>query len=705
MRPDRRNETPLPPLTRLTSDYKTRAIGRGWIRVGNYVWLLAAVSGGFALRVNRLGAQSLWNDEGTSVALSRLNLPAVAAGAASDIHPPLYYVLLHFWMELAGDSEFAVRFLSVLAGALIIVVTFRVARTFFDQEVAVIAAFLSALSVFQLYYSQETRMYAMVTLFSALSVWSMARLLLPSSRPLIVRWIAYAVSTTAALYTHYFSFTLVLFENAAFLCWLILTWQEEEKPRPVTGVGEVRAARQPSLNRFRVLGAWIAVQAVVALAFLPWLAFAGNQLTTWPAISESLSPQDLTLRVLSSFVFKVDAPLGVESWVVAAYAIFFIAGLMPSLDLLKQSAFGILLASLWTLVPLAAMYAVSLQRPAYDPKFLLLATPGFFILAARGLSILSPGFFLRERARRYSLERSGVIRSAMTWQFLLTFGMVAGGALIGARDVYNDSRFQRADYRGIARYIDGVATTRDAVLIDAPGQIEVFRYYYHGAADVLTLPVGRPLQPAATNSVLDTLARFHNLYAVFWATDQADPGNVVESYLGAHSFKASDEWHGDVRLAQYLQPSAVESGGLVTSGERFGGEIELVHYDIGAPTSSLDASGQARSIRAGRILPIELLWLALKRPASNYKVFVHLLDDQGKLVAQRDMEPVGGTRPTGTWDSGERISDLVGLLIPPGTLSRQYSIELGLYRQDDGSRLELASGADHLVIATVGVEQ
>ncbi len=708
------------PLTRLAWGYGTRAVNLGWIRSSNYFWLLVAVAGGFALRVNRLAAQSLWNDEGTSVALGRLSLSAIAEGAAHDIHPPVYYLLLHYWMDLGGDSEFAVRFLSVLAGVLLIAVTFRVAREFFDEEVAVIAASLSALSAFQLYYSQETRMYILVSLWSALSVWAMVRMLLRASKNTIP-WVAYVLTTGAALYTHYFAFTLILFENMAFVVWLGLTSRARRYRGKVGGLPyatspetaqDIRLtdapwrSRQHSLNLPYHLGLWIAAQVVVILAFLPWLAFAGNQLTSWPAISESLSPLDLVSRVLGAFVFKVDTPLGTETWIVAAYLIFFLAGLLPSLDLFESSLWGLVVVTLWALVPLAAMYAVSLQRPAYDPKFLLLATPGFFILVARGLSILSPGLFLRERARRYSQERSGLVRSLMAWQFLLTFGIVAAGALLATRGLYYDPRLQRADYRSIARYIDAMATSDDAVLIDAPGQIDVFRYYYRGVANVQTLPIGRPLQLEATHAALDDLVGGHrNLFAVFWATEQADPENVVERYLSTHTFKASDEWHGDVRLAQYALPSAFEGGGAEASLQQFGDEIELVQFNIGARVKSRSGPDQTRSVQPGSILPIDLVWQALKTPASNYKVFIHLLDAEGKIVSQRDTEPVSSFRPTAAWKVGEKIEDPVGLLVPSGTPVGKYSIELGLYRAEDGTRLRLSNGEDHLILDSLSVEQ
>ncbi|MDE3077701.1 MAG: glycosyltransferase family 39 protein, partial [Chloroflexota bacterium] len=86
--------------------------------------LLAA----FGLRVARLEFQSLWYDEGSSIFLSRQSLAAITSGAAHDIHPPLYYYLLHFWMLAAGRSEFAVRSLSVAAGLLTVVLVFALGR-------------------------------------------------------------------------------------------------------------------------------------------------------------------------------------------------------------------------------------------------------------------------------------------------------------------------------------------------------------------------------------------------------------------------------------------------------------------------------------------------------------------------------------------------------------------------------------------------
>src|SRR5512147_1509886 len=118
----------------MPADHQAQSVARLFYPL----WSLGLLAGAFALRVYMLGAQSLWNDEGTSVALASRSLEAIADGAAKDIHPPLYYFLLHYWMPLAGDSEYAVRFLSVVAGVLLVAFTVRLAQDLFGKEAALV---------------------------------------------------------------------------------------------------------------------------------------------------------------------------------------------------------------------------------------------------------------------------------------------------------------------------------------------------------------------------------------------------------------------------------------------------------------------------------------------------------------------------------------------------------------------------------------
>ena len=121
-------------------------------------------------------------------------------------------------------------------------------------------------------------------------------------------------------------------------------------------------------------------------------------------------------------------------------------------------------------------------------------------------------------------------------------------------------------------------------------------------------------------------------------------------------------------------------------GAKVGDEIVLVGCLI-----------DQREARAGDVLTLVLDWRAAQTPSRRYKVFVHLLDANGQVVAQRDGEPVGDTRMTTMWRVGEIITDNYGVFIEPGTPPGEYKIEIGMYRADTGERLSIGEN-DHLIV-------
>ncbi len=664
----------------------------------NYFWLLAIIAVAFALRVYALGAQSLWNDEGNSVALAPLSLAAIADAAARDIHPPLYYFLLHFWMPLVGNSEYAIRFLSVIAGVLVVAVTFRFAYVFFDKEVAIIAAFLSAFSAFQVYYSQEARMYIWVTLWSAVSVYAMTVMLkrgassegrnvLAESRasPRAPRnsrtqrtlaWLLYIAATIAALYTQYFAAAIVVAENLAFLVWLVF------------------ARRDKRANVRHSIAFWVAAQAIIALAIAPWYLSVRDQLASWPAISESLDLPTLLWRVLNVF----SAGLALEGTFATILSIvlgvLFLIGLRWTRN--TNAHWGIAMLTLWVLMPVGVMFAISLSRPAYNSKFLLLATPAFFILAARGIANL----------KHLHLSPKGTVQvmRIASWASVLRLPSFVFFALVilvpsvlSLNNYYSDPNYARDDYRTILQFVDSNARAGDGILVDAPGQIDVVRYYWRGSQPLFLLPRTRPADPAATRAdVDDMLGKVQRLFAIYYATEQSDPQGIVEARLAEQAFKARDEWHGNVRLAVYgVAPAARGASSPVDA--KFGGEITLIGYQL-----------DTRVARAGDVLTLTLHWRADQTPAARYKVFVHLVDANNRIVAQRDGDPVSDTRTTTTWRAGDSIADNYGIMIDAGTPPGEYTIEIGMYRADNGARLPIARSdetiGDHLILGTVQVQ-
>jgi uncharacterized membrane protein len=179
--------------------------------------LLLILTVGALLRLHALGAESLYFDEAYSVWAARHSVSWLFALSTQRIFPPLYYLLLHFWL-LLGESEFAVRSLSVVLGLVSIVAIYALAKQLFDTRVGLLSAWLLAISPLHLWFSQEARMYMLVF---TLNLCSASFLLLVVREGRRWQWLAYVLTTAFAMSTHYFTLFLALFENA-YVLYLLL---------------------------------------------------------------------------------------------------------------------------------------------------------------------------------------------------------------------------------------------------------------------------------------------------------------------------------------------------------------------------------------------------------------------------------------------------------------------------------------------------
>lgn len=90
-------------------------------------------------------------------------------------------------------------------------------------------------------------------------------------------------------------------------------------------------------------------------------------------------------------------------------------------------------------------------------------------------------------------------------------------------------------------------------------------------------------------------------------------------------------------------------------------------------------------------LPLSLTWQALRRPANDYTVFVHLVDAGGFTVAQQDQPPLGGFAPTRLWPPDLPIADSVTIPLPGDLPAGEYEVRVGLYTLA-GGRLPVFAG-------------
>lgn len=462
-----------------------------------------------AARLWGLGRESLWLDEATSLMMARLPIPKLVELTAADIHPPLYYLLLHFWRYL-GESEAALRGLSVLGGLLGVGLVFLLGRELFDAVTGLVAAVLMAVAPLHIWYSQEVRGYVWLAAFCLLAMWGLARWLAARGRQRSGEWLgllAYVVGVTLALYIHYYTVFVILASNAIVLA-LSVPWVRR------SGGAQALTARPGAL----VL--WAVAQLLVVVLFLPWLptflklVLGGGG--GWVAQAGAPRVQALAATVVSFIVGGAQPclPALVRRLVYAEFMVALGIGLARGAGLLGgkeggEERVGLLQAGVHLALPLATAWLVSQFRPLYADRYLLPFLAPFLILVARGVTAL-PGRWLRVAAL----------------SLLLVGPLWATAAQVRELD--------NPDWRGLAAELAAAAQPGDVMILVPGWNDKPLDYYLQGR-----IPFGEyvpdPVDPTQPERSLPAVRRSiagHRRAWLLWAKGHyTDRTGVVAGYL------------------------------------------------------------------------------------------------------------------------------------------------------------------------------
>jgi hypothetical protein len=230
----------------------------------------------------------------------------------------------------------------------------------------------------------------------------------------------------------------------------------------------------------------------------------------------------------------------------------------------------------------------------------------------------------------------------------------------------------------------------DAILLITTAGTGPFVSHYTGPAEIYPAPV-------TAEELANITARHPRLFLVLDQGQANDRSAWIQEWLSEHSFWAAHEWIGGLQLLTYgTNPSTPAATPAVEVHATLGDQIELVGYDL-----------PADAWQRGDILPLSLFWRPLVNIPTDYRVFLHLLDGDNRLLAQTDAVPVGGSRPTTTWSPGEEIRDPVGLLVPADSVPGEYRLVVGMYRPDSGERLPVrdleGTPGDSILLSTIQV--
>lgn len=385
---------------------------------------------GVGLRLIHLNGRPLWYDEAFSV----LPWPVLVAGTigsptvTAEPHPLLYYFLLSRWTAVAGTSPLAIRLLSVFFGLLTIALIYRLGRTFFDPQTGWVAAFITTIAPFSIYYSQEARMYSLLGLSCLATLYFLGRGWQTGKWQ---HWLGFSLAGATALYSH----NLALFFVFSLLLWLF--WQSWR---------QAKGYRLPFMASLLLL-----------LLYAPWVSILGRQLgqlqkaywVTKPGLVEivqtvyvwhfsadnqGLPALWLPIAIFSSFLFLAVVGLESRKW------------LSKPLDKLL----------LWaTVLPVVACLLVSQWIPVYVIRATLPAALLYYLVLGR-------------------VWVAGTVPKPVRYLLAILALTVIGASLLYH---YNYQNFPRAPYVELVTFLQQESQAEDLILHENKLSYLPARYY------------------------------------------------------------------------------------------------------------------------------------------------------------------------------------------------------------------------------------
>jgi 4-amino-4-deoxy-L-arabinose transferase-like glycosyltransferase len=606
-------------------------------------WLLALTLLGALLRLWMLGSKGLWYDEASTALMAR-----AAAGQivqfhwdAAVEHPPLWVLFMHFWSKIFGQGEAALRLPSAFTGALAAPMAWQVARTAWpgDRVTRLLAAGLVATAPALILYAQEARMYSLVAVLALVSVYMGMRML---ARPYTLTLIGFVLANWLMLGLHYYSALLVAIESAFLLAYAV---------RRRRLVGAIALAAGLSIIPF-LLWAWLAPGFHTTLDVV--LRTAGGGARSWGSFPDG---------------FWRDLAFGSVRW-------------QP-----PRAAIGYLLLPLLVLGAVQGLRKCDVQgRDVSSPGavrwgilfILILVVPLLVGLALA--SGMATRYILWVVPFAYLLIALGIDAAWRLWRPLGVIGLLIAAFVAVLGLGYYFTSYQKSDYREMALYLTSHAKPYDGIILEAPRQHLLAKYYLPAAGNIYPMPAvdlpdywpvtAPPLVPEEADHQLQTiLAKHGRLWVVLTGENEVDQGEFVDRYLTAIAYPVGCRPWLDVRLCQFISPDRAPGGMMIPLNVTFDGGLNLAGAQVALEKAS---SGE-------RLIYVALQWHAREKPVADYKSTLRMLGQDGKPVSQGDSYPIGPLLPPTTWSAGDDKPGYTVLEVPETVAPGEYHLAIGLY--------------------------
>lgn len=611
------------------------------ISLRNLDYLLPIMLLAFFLRVHQLGLQELRVEEALSYRLTAMPQDSawLPGFGLADSYNLLQHLLLRGWVGLVGESEFAMRYLTLVPAILVLPLLYQFGRRLAGKKASLLLVLFFSSSQSLVWLSQDIQsQYMWAILFLLLAMFALIRVI---KRPNLGRWLIYLLLLALAFYSHYYAL-FVLAGHGLFLT---------NNPK-----------------RRRLLAQWLAAGTGAVVLFLPWLGmtFREGVKEVGQPVAENLARYLTTVGREMAVGPAFEQRFGIWLFVGAAFVAAFGWRSLRR----KRPDWAALLGG-WIGAMALGIFLVSYRRATFNPFFIALAAPAWWLLVGVGLQSL--------------WQKRG---SGGPWlAVFVTIPLLVGSGLSLTRYYGDPTAYGRSTgIRPLAAHIAEAWHPDDIVLVNGPNP--VLEYYLRDVPDLELLEL--PLQETEQPEIEELLAELSRNYARLWflpsIKGDLDGESAAYGWLDYHTLVEESVGFDTVSLVAFRPSHAVDevmvAVGVRPVGVELNGSLAMVGYYVTLNGRPLDPA-ESIAVEAGDELAVTLIWDSLDTIVEDYSVFVHLLGEDGSLIAQHDGTPLFGTRPTSSWMIGERLLDRHVIEISAEMGGRNGRLVAGMYLVDE----------------------
>jgi mannosyltransferase len=323
----------------------------------NYI-LLSLLGINLLLKTIYLSSQPISHDEPFTIYHAQFDFFNIIHYLKNYNNPPLFELVLHFWIKGFGISAFVVRLLPMIFSSLSVIYIYKIGILLYNQRIALVSSLLFTCSTFQIYYAHDCRVYSLFLLLTLISFLFFFKLIKNHSLT-TVHLVCFILTNALLIYAHYFGFIVWFLQIGIILCWHLKSKQ----------------VFKTVLISFTISLLLYAPQLILVVSH--FLDSAKNG--TW------LKPPNGLESIYNMLWSFCNEPV-----LTVLIIILFVVALVKYIIVRKKIVINVYTKYIlvWFILPFIGMFLISYKVPMFLDRYLIFITPAFYILIALSLNFL-----------------------------------------------------------------------------------------------------------------------------------------------------------------------------------------------------------------------------------------------------------------------------------------------------------------------------